>query len=667
MILRIINVKRKACFLSVILFFTGICIGLAQEKIKFGEVPLSDLTMTVYPDDTTAAAVTLHEECEVRYDIVNNDFQAKFCYTVRMKVLKPAGLDRANIFIPFYTGNTNAQSERISGINGYTYNMVGGKTERTKLSKEYIFEEKTSDNNMQRMKIAFPNVKVGSVFELKYEKTSPYYKYLDDFIFQRSIPVKYSRYQVTIPEYFNFRKRTGGCEKIDYSEKTVPASYSLGGGSRLIYNTKEMTFVVNNLPAIQNDSHVWNINNFLSRVTVDLLSVSVPGVIDKDYEATWEDIDTQLMEDEQFGRQLSISNLMKVELAAVLKDDMSPNDKVVAILELVRSKIRWNEEDVLYINNVRKAIEEGKGSSAEMNAALICLLRDAGFDAFPVVMSMRSRGRIFPPSPNQKALNYFLTGVYIDDRMVYLDASYKYGMVNMIPVDCMVQEAHCIFKDKPGIWVDLHELGRNTSMNIILAGFNEDGHFSGTVQRRMTGTPCVSYSQKVDKQKSVDDTRTELETELNVRISNLEQGEPQNATLIEKFSFESTEISLGSEFIYLNSLIFPYIKENPFKAETRILPVEYPYPYDHSISVTLTMPDGYELNEAPASETFNMSDKQISVAYQTQKIGTNVQITQRITVRQTLYPATEYQHLRDLWARIADKNNAQLVLKRVAQ
>ena len=665
MILKILNLKRKTYLLNVILLIVGIYTGLAQEKIKFGEVPMSDITMSVYPDDTTAVAAVLHEECEVRYDIANNDFQVRIYYTIRMKVLKPAGLDRANIFIPFYTGNTNSQSERVSDISGFTYNMVNGKTERTKLSKEYIFEEKTSDR-WRRMKIAFPNVKVGSIFELKYEKSSPYYSYLEDFIFQSSIPVKYSCYRVTIPEYFNFRKRTGGYEKIDYSEKSVSVSFALGGGNRLSCSAQEMTFVANNLPAMKNDSYVWNVNDYLSRITFDLMSVSVPGVLHKSYTATWTDIDNQLMDNEQFGKQLSISNLMKDELTAVLKENMSSNDKVVAILELVKSKIQWNEENVLYINNVRRAIKDGKGSSAEMNATLISLLRDAGFDAYPVVLSLRSRGRIYSFFPTQKALNYFLTGVDIDGKPAYLDASDKYGTVNVIPIDCMVQEARCVFKNKPGVWVDLHEFGRNRSMIFILAEFNEDGRLSGTVQRQMMGAPCIAYYRKIDKQKSADETQSEMETELNVRISNLEQGEPKNATVIEKFSFESNEIFLGSEFIYLNSLIFPDIKENPFKAETRKLPVEYPYPYDHNISVTFTIPDGYELNETPASEIVNLGDKEISFSYQTQKNGNSVQIVQRINVKQTLYPATEYQDVRDLWVRIADKNNAQLVFKRVA-
>ena len=657
----------KSHLISIILLFAGIYSGKAQEKIKFGEVPMSDLSMTVYSEDTTAIAVTLHEDCILRYNIMNNDFQVVTIHTIRVKVLKPAGLDRANINLPFYTGNSRIESEEISSITGYTYNLVNGKLERTKLSKQYIFEEKTSDR-WRRKKIAFPNVQVGSVFELKYEKTSPFYHYLDDFHFQSSIPVRYSRFQLTIPEYFNFRKRSVGYERVDYSEKNVNLSFSLDGGKRLFCNGQEMTFVATNLPALKDDSYVWNKNDYITRITFDLMNVIVPGVFQKNFSTTWTDIDKQLTENEHFGKQLRISNLMKNELAAALKDNMSSQDKVVVILDLVKEKIQWNDDDALYIDNVRKAVREGKGSSAEMNAALICLLRDAGFDAYPVVMSLRSRGRIFPPSPTLKSLNYFLTGVNIDGNPAYMDASDKYGTVNVIPSDCMVQDARSIFKDKPAIWVDLHELGKNGSITTIKAEFNDDGRLSGTVQKTMSGVPCISYSRKVDKQKSLEDTQAEMETELNIRISNLDQGKPKNVSVTENFSFESNDIASGDDYIYLNTLIFPPITDNPFKAETRKLPVEFPYPSDQLISVTIAIPDGYDLDEAPASESITLLDnRQMSYSYRIQKIERNIMISQRITVRQTLYPATEYEHVRDFWAHIASKNNAQLVLKRVSK
>ncbi len=658
--------NRTECCLSVIFLLFTMCHVVAQDKIKFGEIPESDMSMMVYANDTTAIAVTLYEDCNVRYTLRNNDFVLITEYTARVKILKTAGLDRANIVIPFYVGATRDKSETISSITGYTYNLVNGKTEQTKLSKAYIFEEKTS-TNWHRIKIAFPNVKVGSVFEFKYEKTSPYYSYLDDFLFQSSMPVRYSRYQVTIPQYFTFNKRTVGYEPIDYSEKQVSLFLMLDKGDRLQCSGTQMTFVTSDLPALKDDSYVWNKQDYTAKVVFDLMSVNIPGSFYRKFSTTWADIDKQLMDNDNFGRQLRFSNLMKDELSGALNDTMTSRHKVEAILSLVKEKIQWNEKDVLYIDNVKKAIKDGIGTSAEMNAALICLLRDAGFDAYPIVLSLRSNGRIFSMFPTTKSLNYFIVGVDVGGETMYMDASYKLGAVDVISTDCMVQEARCIFKDRPGEWVDLHAFGRNGYMTNIVAKFNEDGKLSGTVQRTMSGVPCMSYYRTVNDQKSVEEYKENRERVLDVNISELEQGKPQDVSVTEKFSFENDNIVLGDDYLYINSLIFPHIEDNPFKAEIRKLPVEYPYPYELVQSVTFVIPEGYELEEVPNAEKVTLGDKQISYSYLIQPGERTIQILQRLSLMQTLYPAMEYEHLRDFWARIADKNNSQLVLRRVTQ
>ncbi len=659
--------EMKHWLVLLLLIFGCFLTGVAQDKVVFGEVPINDMTMTVYPDDTTAIAVVLYENCDMyyEYEIINGDFVVITRYTIRIKILKAAGLSIADRSVPFYATSNRDKSEKIFGISGYTYNMVNGKTERTKLSKEHMFEENTSEN-WKRIKIAFPNIKVGSVFELKYEKRSPYYHSLDDYFFQSSIPVRYSRYQITIPEYFQFSRRTFGYETIDYAEKMVNLSYTVNYGQILRCSGQEMTFVAANLPAMKDDSYVWNKNDYMAKVVFELSSFNVPGVIYKNYSVTWQDIDKQLLESERFGRQLRFSNLMKEELKIALKDSISAQDKATTILNLVKNKIQWNEKNTLYIDNARKALKEGTGTSGEMNAVLICLLQDAGFDAWPVVLSLRSRGRIFTAFPTLNSLNYFLVGVRIDGKAVYMDASDKYGTIDVLPTECMVQEARCIFQEKPAQWVDLHEIGKNGTTTVITAGFDEDGKFSGTLQKNMLGIPCVAYCRKVDKQKSVEDYQQEMENDLNVRIADLQQGKPQGPVVEETYAFTNDDIMLGDEYIYINSLIFPNVKENPFKAETRKLPIEYSYPYANTITVTITIPDGYEVEEIPAAERITMGDKQIVYAYLNQKNEKTIQVVQRIILTQTLYASTEYQHVRDFWSHIANINDAQIVLKRTS-
>ena len=51
-----------------------------------------------------------------------------------------------------------------------------------------------------------PNVKKGSIIELKYNVASDYYSSMNPWYFQKSVPTRYSEYNIEIPEFFTFNK-----------------------------------------------------------------------------------------------------------------------------------------------------------------------------------------------------------------------------------------------------------------------------------------------------------------------------------------------------------------------------------------------------------------------------------------------------------------------------
>lgn len=46
-------------------------------------------------------------------------------------------------------------------------------------------------------------------------------------------------------------------------------------------------------------------------------------------------------------------------------------------------------------------------------------------------------------------------------------------------------------------------------------------------------------------------------------------------------------------------MLFPQLKSNPFIQTERVLPIEFPYPYKFTMLSTLTLPEGYEVEELP--------------------------------------------------------------------
>ena len=73
--------------------------------------------------------------------------------------------DLATFETPLYHNTRN--KEKLEGVKGYTYNLIDGKFDRVKFSKKDIIKEEIHDN-LDVKKITMPNVKKGSIIELKY-------------------------------------------------------------------------------------------------------------------------------------------------------------------------------------------------------------------------------------------------------------------------------------------------------------------------------------------------------------------------------------------------------------------------------------------------------------------------------------------------------------------
>ncbi len=185
--------------------------------------------------------------------------------------------------------------------------MENGKIEKNKLEKKYIFNEKIDDNTKQ-IKFAIPNVKAGSVIEYKYTKVSPFYYELPEWYFQRSIPVVYSSYEVTIPEYFLFNVETKGYESVSNKETTLNRTLMISDRNQtanIPYSARNLIFTAENLPAMKADDYVWNIGDYMSSVRFELTGTRFPGTLQKNYSSSWEDIEKTLQSSSEFTKNIS--------------------------------------------------------------------------------------------------------------------------------------------------------------------------------------------------------------------------------------------------------------------------------------------------------------------------------------------------------------------------
>src|SRR6267154_3137329 len=128
-----------------------------KPPIKFGDVPMEDMKMTVYPKDSSAEAVILADygESSLVYDKGQGAFQVKFDRIRRIKILTKDGLQWADFNIPLY--HDNGKYEKLSGLRVVTYNLENGKVAESKLKNDAILKE-NFDVNFDVTKVPWANV-----------------------------------------------------------------------------------------------------------------------------------------------------------------------------------------------------------------------------------------------------------------------------------------------------------------------------------------------------------------------------------------------------------------------------------------------------------------------------------------------------------------------------
>ena len=201
--------KPVIIMLTAALLMSVAAWGQSLPKFKFGEPTMEELKMTTYDKDSSAAAVVLLNLRDVGFRLDGGDITEVTTNRFRIKILKDAGKDYANVDHVLYNSQGANGHEKIFGIKAVAINLENGKVIKTKMKSDMIFTEKL-DEYHDRVKFTIPQAKVGSVIEYEYNVSSDLYYQMDDWDAQQAIPVVHARYTSIIPEWLLFKYELRG-------------------------------------------------------------------------------------------------------------------------------------------------------------------------------------------------------------------------------------------------------------------------------------------------------------------------------------------------------------------------------------------------------------------------------------------------------------------------
>lgn len=633
-----------------------------EPNLKWGKPTDEELKMTEYAADKDADAVVLYRKTDVYYLFINGDFRVFYNIKARYKVLKPEGKRVADQEFYYRLGDQRAK-EIVSGLKATAYNLENGKVVKTKMDRKMVNEEQI-DKHHKMMKFSVPQVSVGTVLEFEYCIESDYYGDIRDWHAQEDVPVLYTTYILSIPDWFSFNIEETGMNRLESNETPESMSLQLGNDVEHLAVTVH-TFTGRNLPAVKGDDYVWYAYDYSNKVTAELRGIYVPGAVHKNYSTEWEDIDQQLMADDDFGGRLKSSSPLKAEIqAAGIPGIADKKERIAAVWNLLKSKVRWNNGYALWGKSASKILKEGTGTNADINFLLINMLHDAGIESTPIVMRLRSSGKLPLTHASIKYLNTFVVGIHMtDSTMSYIDGSSVDGYLDVLPANLLVDRARAVQKDAPGYWVNLQQQARGRIVTTIRGNLRADGLLEGQMNSQRSEEAAASLRRSWRQAKDSVEQIQKLQERNGITIlSYRADGRQDFSPLVKEEMTFTKQVDATDDIIYLNPLILVPEKESPFTADTRTLPIEFPYKQVEVQNVIITLPEGYMVEETPKPLLIRLDGATARIVCSVQEGHINVQY--QMTINKTFFGAENYQDLKMFFDKVVESNKVILTVKK---
>lgn len=642
---------------------------LAKAQIKkFGDVDIADLNKEFCFLDSTAEAEVLFEKATTyfKYSDLNNHYtETEFHY--RVKIYKPSALSRGSITLNAVY-RKSSEREFISGIKAATYNLENGKVVKEELSKKDIYWEEIL-NNSQDAKINLQNVKVGSVIEVMYTKTTPLVirNTPPNWYFQQNIPVALSHYDVTIPAHFYYQINFGGYLPLSKSDQEV-IPYNYTGYSSLNTNALHYTFEVTNAPAFLNEKYITSTSDFISKVTFDLSSIQFPNSEYKSFNATWEDLDNTLRTNSYWGEKLKSRKITK-ETADLFVNYKEPEAKLNAIHKYVSTNFKWDGSVSVWAKDDQKILEDTKkGSSSELNLMLCAILREAGLDANPAILSTREHGRFNVLFPVLDKFNYTIVAVMIGEKLVFVDATDPLSPPGFLPERANVPACRVILS-KSAYFTDLKVDKRHiegTKMTIHV--HPELGTLDGKMERSISGVAARDFLQN-EMVNGKEKTQEEEWKDDNFiwKNKNVAYADSEMPNITFSADFESENPGIMPDMVYLDAIPYNGWRNNPFKKSERLYPVFFGNILLETVIVSYEIPPGFEVVSAPETKIISIPGGSGKLSFYVNKTENNISIMSRLSISKEEFFVEEYGNLKEFFSVLVAKHDEKIVLQKTGK
>ena len=620
---------------------------------------LEELKMTRYDKDTSADAVILSDKgvFQLAADKNQYDFKKFSSRVLKIKILSKAGLEYGTHIIRLFN-HTNF-GEDMTYLSAATYNLENGKIIRSPFAMSEL-KETVIPNQITEEKFSLPNVKVGSVIYISYTIKSPYNVYFN-WLFQYTIPVISSQVTLIIPPFCHYRYLMQNIDTNDLISHIWTDNTDRIIGNQH-YEDLIFSYALKDIPAFKDDAFISTPEDYVMQIAFQFVKWDAKGFTalnGKTFMSTWTAFTDKLLLDyTYFGGYLYSKENYVAKLAKQLDLDKKPQiEKVKTIVNYVKAAYSWNYAyDILSDKKMDDFITDKSGNTAAINLFLTALLKAAGINANPVLISTRGHGKIKTNYPFLGLFNDVVCYVKTDSLSLLLDATEPALPYYAIPPQCTNGAGYIVQKNDSS-WVDLKpQMPSGIMENLILK--ISPGFDSLHCRFNIKASGYSGYEYRKYAYKGYDTLNTQLlknkEMHLSdsIKIFSLDKPEEPFSIIYSTsspLSFEKTDSTKSSKVLFRPFLNEP-VSDNPLKTDDRKYPIDMEFPHDYKYNSIVVIPAGFKLAEKPTDTEYAIPGGHAKFSYTVKQLSDGaVQFTSNLIFTVPVFEPSEYKELKKLY------------------
>lgn len=650
--------------IAVLSFFYvfALCAQTADYKpLEWGVVPDEDLQMTTYLLDTTAAALVLGDEGYMNVG-KNNSGQYEWLLRrhKRLKILTEAALDKYSDVVIYYAHKDG--TDHVRQIAAQSIAIDGTISE---VKKGDIFHEKINEY-WSKATFAFPEAKVGSVLEYRYEHFSHRVLTPQSWTFRGSLPVRSSYFQFGCSVPITYTYILQGSEYMAIEKNALGEDMLQLGDTHIYVNGNR--FWMQNGGAVKEEPFMTSLDDYYINIRFQASATTslATGITTPVY-GTWESTSKELLEDVDIGQNYRKNKRYKNLLQAaeaVIEKQLPQEELLFAINRFITKEIPWSGKyGMNAIQSPDEAFAKHEGSIAEIQYAAVALLREYGIKAYPVLLSTRDNGSMITSFPFLNQFNYVITIVEINDVALLADFSDPLLKPGLIREEALNGLGFMVHEDSPA-WITI---GLPVVQDIFAwnGKITEEGTLSGEMKATMNTLSAKSDRQRMQAQ-SLDeiwDSRLPNGGSWSELTANNEEDIREDLSIQGKFEVAEAGFANG-DYLYVSPIVHTNFSENPFQREQRNYPVDFPYAFEEKSVYQYELPSGYVIESLPDNINVILPNNDASFQYLIREKNQKISLIATLKISKTVYPPEEYEALRELFASAVQKMQEQIVLKK---